>query len=68
MLTSSDFNQLVELENGKPVIDMEEAYIMYVALDPCSGELDPLPCVRRNDFRFRGYKGGACQEAGFARC
>ena len=24
--------QFVELENGKPVIDMEEAYIMYVAL------------------------------------
>ena len=28
MLMSSDFNQLVELENGNP----EEAYIMYVAL------------------------------------
>jgi superfamily I DNA/RNA helicase len=32
VLMSSDFNQFVELENGKPVIDMEEAYIMYVAL------------------------------------
>ena len=32
MLMSSDFNQIVELENGKPVIDMEEAYIMHVAL------------------------------------
>jgi hypothetical protein len=25
-------NQFVELEKGKPIIDMEEAYIMYVAL------------------------------------
>ena len=32
MLMSSDFNQLVELENGKPVIDVEEAYIMYMPL------------------------------------
>ena len=32
MLMSSDFNQFVELENRKPVIDMEEAYIMPVAL------------------------------------
>ena len=32
MRMSSDFNQFVELENGKPVIDMEEAYIMHVAL------------------------------------
>jgi superfamily I DNA/RNA helicase len=32
VLMSSDFNQFVELEKGKPVIDMEEAYIMYVAL------------------------------------
>ena len=31
VLMSSDFNQFVELEKGKPVIDMEEAYIMYVA-------------------------------------
>jgi superfamily I DNA/RNA helicase len=32
VLMSSDFNQFVELEKGKPVIDTEEAYIMYVAL------------------------------------
>ncbi|MGA9315215.1 MAG: 3'-5' exonuclease, partial [Solirubrobacteraceae bacterium] len=32
VLMSSDFNQFVELENGNPVIDMEEAYIMYVGL------------------------------------
>src|ERR1700730_14541204 len=32
VLVSSDFNQFVELEKGKPVIDMEEAYITYVAL------------------------------------
>src|SRR5580700_9846116 len=32
VLMSSDFNQFVELEKGKPVIDMEEAYITYVAL------------------------------------
>ena len=29
---SSDFNQFVKLEGGKPVTDLEEAYIMYVAL------------------------------------
>jgi hypothetical protein len=28
---SSDFNQFVRLEHGQPVIDLEEAYIMYVA-------------------------------------
>jgi superfamily I DNA/RNA helicase len=32
VLMSSDFNRFVELEGGKPVIDLEEAYIMYVAL------------------------------------
>jgi len=29
---SSDFNEFVELEGGKPVVDLQEAYIMYVAL------------------------------------
>jgi superfamily I DNA/RNA helicase len=29
---SADFNQFVGLEHGKPVIDLEEACIMYVAL------------------------------------
>src|SRR5580700_6484408 len=29
---SSDFNQFVELEGVKPVVDFQEAYIMYVAL------------------------------------
>jgi superfamily I DNA/RNA helicase len=29
---SSDFNQFVNLEGDKPVTDLEEAYIMYVAL------------------------------------
>jgi ATP-dependent exoDNAse (exonuclease V) beta subunit len=29
---SSDFNQFVSMEDGKPVVDLEEAYIMYVAL------------------------------------
>jgi superfamily I DNA/RNA helicase len=29
---SSDFNQFVKLEAGKSVTDLEEAYIMYVAL------------------------------------
>ena len=32
VLMSSDFNRFVELAGGKPVIDLEEAYIMYVAL------------------------------------
>jgi superfamily I DNA/RNA helicase len=29
---SSDFNQFVRLEHDQPVIDLEEAYIMYVAV------------------------------------
>jgi superfamily I DNA/RNA helicase len=32
VLMSSDFNRLVKLEGHKPVVDLEEAYIMYVAL------------------------------------
>jgi len=32
VLESSDFNQFVSMEGGKPVTDLEEAYIMYVAL------------------------------------
>jgi superfamily I DNA/RNA helicase len=32
VLMSSDFNQLVQMEHDKPVIDLEEAYIMYVAV------------------------------------
>jgi superfamily I DNA/RNA helicase len=32
VLVSSDFNQFVSMEDGKPVVDLEEAYIMYVAL------------------------------------
>src|ERR1019366_6740395 len=32
VLMSSDFNRFVELEGDKPVIDLEEAYIMYVAV------------------------------------
>ena len=43
---SSDFNQFVELENGNPVIDMEEAYIMYVALTRAREKLILSPaCV-----------------------
>jgi superfamily I DNA/RNA helicase len=32
VLMSSDFNRFVKLEGHKPVVDLEEAYIMYVAL------------------------------------
>ena len=46
MLMSSDFNQFVELKKGKPVIDMEEAYIMLCGADLCAGETAPLSCVR----------------------
>ena len=47
MLMSSDFNQFVELEKGKPVIDMEEAYIMYVALTRAREKLILSPsCVK----------------------
>ena len=46
MLMSLDFNQFVELENGKPVIDMEEAYITYVALTRAREKLIlSLACV-----------------------
>ena len=43
---SSDFNQFVELEKGNPVIDMEEAYILYVALTRAREKLILSPaCV-----------------------
>jgi ATP-dependent exoDNAse (exonuclease V) beta subunit len=46
VLMSSDFNEFVELEKGKPVIDMEEAYIMYVALTRAREKLVLSPaCV-----------------------
>jgi superfamily I DNA/RNA helicase len=32
VLMSSDLNQFVNLQGGQPVIELEEAYIMYVAL------------------------------------
>jgi superfamily I DNA/RNA helicase len=32
VLMSSNFNKFVELEGDKPVIDLEEAYIMYIAV------------------------------------
>ncbi len=68
VLMSWDFNQFVELENGKTVIDMEEAYIMYVALTRAREKIDPLPCVRGSNLRFRDCEGRAFREAGFARC
>jgi superfamily I DNA/RNA helicase len=47
VLMSSDFNQFVELEKGKPVIDMEEACIMYVALTRAREKLILSPaCVK----------------------
>jgi superfamily I DNA/RNA helicase len=46
VLMSSDFNQFVELEKGNPVIDLEEAYIMYVALTRAREKLILSPaCV-----------------------
>jgi superfamily I DNA/RNA helicase len=46
VLMSSDFNQFVELDKGKPIIDMEEAYIMYVALTRAREKLILSPaCV-----------------------
>src|ERR1700722_5139636 len=47
VLVSSDFNQFVELEKGNPVIDVEEAYIMYVALTRAREKLVLSPaCVK----------------------
>jgi ATP-dependent exoDNAse (exonuclease V) beta subunit len=46
VLMSSDFNQFVELEKGKPVVDMQEAYIVYVALTRAREKLVLSPkCV-----------------------
>ena len=46
VLMSSYFNQFVELEKGKPGIDMEEAYIIYVALTRAREKLILSPaCV-----------------------
>ncbi|MDO8430920.1 MAG: 3'-5' exonuclease [Candidatus Binatus sp.] len=47
VLISSDFNQFVKLENGKPTIDLEEAYVMYVALTRAREKLILSPaCVK----------------------
>ena len=47
VLVASDFNQFVELKKGNPVIDMEEAYIMYVALTRAREKLGLSPaCVK----------------------
>jgi superfamily I DNA/RNA helicase len=40
---SSDFNRFVNLENGKPVNNLEEAYIMYVALTRARNKLFITP-------------------------
>jgi superfamily I DNA/RNA helicase len=46
VLMSSDFNQFVEVEKGHPVINLEEAYIMYVALTRAREKLILSPaCV-----------------------
>jgi superfamily I DNA/RNA helicase len=46
VLMSSDLNKFVELEKGHPVIDLEEAYIMYVALTRAREKLILSPaCV-----------------------
>jgi superfamily I DNA/RNA helicase len=65
---SSDFNQFVELENGKPVIDMEEAYIMYVALTRAQEKLILSPAWRGSYLRFRSCESGARKEARSTRC
>jgi hypothetical protein len=46
VFVSSDFNQFVELEHGQPVIDLEEAYVMYVAVTRARKKLLLFPaCV-----------------------
>jgi len=59
---SSDFNQFVELEKGKPVIDMEEAYIMYVALTRAREKLILSAACVKAIIRFGGYKSRACPQ------
>ena len=59
---SSDFNQLVELEKRQTSYRRGRGLHHVRGPDPCSGELDALPSVRRNDLRFRGDEGGACQK------
>jgi hypothetical protein len=61
---SSDFNQLVKLEGGKPVTDLEEAYIMCVAITRAH-EIVPLRGMRRYHFRLCVCEDGSCPEEGF---
>jgi superfamily I DNA/RNA helicase len=46
---SSDSNQFVKLEGGKPVADPEGAYIMYVALTRARKKLFLSPAVKAGD-------------------
>jgi ATP-dependent exoDNAse (exonuclease V) beta subunit len=55
---SSDFNQFVELEKGRPVIDMEEAYIMYVALTRAREKLILSPACAEAISASAATKGG----------
>jgi superfamily I DNA/RNA helicase len=56
---SSDFNHFGEIENRKPVIDMGEAYIMYVALTRARDKLILSPaCVKAIRLRKTGGRAG----------
>ena len=56
---SSDFNQFVKLEGGKPVTDLEEAYIMYVALTRARRKLLLSPACRRSHLCLRSCENGS---------
>ena len=61
VLMSSDFNQFVELEKGIPVIDMQEAYIMYVALTRAREKLVLSPKCTETISAAAAAKAGSAQ-------
>ena len=64
VLMSSDFNQFVKLEKGNPVIDTEEAYIMYVALTRAREKLILSPaCVEAISASAATKAGGARKDS-----
>ena len=68
VLVSSDFNQFVELKKGKPVIDMEEAYIMYVALTRAREKLILSPACVEAISASAATKAGRAPHPGFTQC
>jgi len=68
VLMSSEFNQFVKLEGDKPVTDLEEAYIMYVALTRAHKKLLLSPACAEIISASAAAKAGRTRQQGCERC